>query len=1190
MFKNLKIRLKILLLLLLISMATSIIIGFIVFTHGANTLKDDTYKKLTAIRELKANQIENYFQQIFDQAITFSEDRMVIEAVMQFKNGFDSITSEFNYSKENLVRFDSILHDYYETHFLNKLFYQDSTIKYFQLPRKELLESQNLWKQIVGSKYSSFEQGQSFPNIPPITFNGNISIQGSFTVSSLVEHIVTLFNSAGATGVINYLETGTSVGLNNLVNGSKIDIVGSSHQLTQDNIQLFEDAGLTPASFRIGTDALVTVVSERNNFIRNLSFEELKMAFTTADKWSDINPEWPDEFISRFIPSDDSGVYKLFSRMILDGDEKILVNSSNTVVVEDIDMLHERMSTERFSIAFFSYNNIKNDLDFNILDINGVNLNSTNIGNNSYTLTRDLYLITTESKLQTNDNVAVLINYFLNTVDKEIGVSLSESDYWSPNQRSRVLQYQYIADNPFPQGEKDNLVKLQNNSIYNKVHQLYHPIFKNYLDLFGFYDIFLIDGETGNIIYTVAKEIDFATNITHGPFFNTKLANVYNRALNSSNPNYIDFEDFSPYLPSYNAPAAFIGSPIFNGRENIGVLVFQVPIDGINHIMTDGYEWEEVGLGKTGVTYLVGHDNLMRNQSRLLVENPEEYFLSLNDHGLSNDIISKIKILNSSIGLQPVNTLGTISALTGEIGTQIFPNYHGAEVLSAYKPLNLDKVHWVIMSEIHKSEAFAAIPIMFKKFLFWLICILILVIIVSLYFARTISKPIQILTQHASGLAKGNLDDSIKIDQNDEIGLLANSVETMRLSLKEVIGNLNEANQHLEKRVLDRTKELNNEKAFLKLLINSIPDLIFYKDTSSNYIGANTAFKKFLNLQRKDFIGKSDTALFPKEEADKYILADQEIIKSLKSKTYENYITDHKGSKRTFETLKTPFYTDSGKVIGIIGISRDISEHKKLQEILFKANERMEGELNVAREIQMNMLPLKSPAFSSHKEIKIRAELIPAREVGGDFYDYYFLDENHLCFVVGDVSGKGVPAALMMAVTITLLKSRAGSDWSTASIMTHVNREIAKDNDSHMFITVFMAILNTSTGKMVYTNAGHNPPYIIDNKRKLTKLVDRHGPVIGAMDDLTYKESQLVLNNNDIVLIYTDGITESRSRNGELFSDGRLLKLLETGEYSSTETLLELIIKSVKKFEDGADQFDDITVLTLEYCQNPGTI
>lgn len=139
---------------------------------------------------------------------------------------------------------------------------------------------------------------------------------------------------------------------------------------------------------------------------------------------------------------------------------------------------------------------------------------------------------------------------------------------------------------------------------------------------------------------------------------------------------------------------------------------------------------------------------------------------------------------------------------------------------------------------------------------------------------------------------------------------------------------------------------------------------------------------------------------------------------------------------------------------------------------------RMEQELNVAKEIQLSMLPLDFPAFPDRKDIDIYAHLIPAKEVGGDFYDFYFIDEDNICFTVGDVSGKGVPAALMMAVCKTLIKSRAGIDKSTASVLTFVNDEMAKDNKNFMFVTIFMAILNTKTGKLTYTNAGHNPTYI----------------------------------------------------------------------------------------------------------------
>ena len=186
------------------------------------------------------------------------------------------------------------------------------------------------------------------------------------------------------------------------------------------------------------------------------------------------------------------------------------------------------------------------------------------------------------------------------------------------------------------------------------------------------------------------------------------------------------------------------------------------------------------------------------------------------------------------------------------------------------------------------------------------------------------------------------------------------------------------------------------------------------------------------------------------------------------------------------------------------------------------------------------------------------------------------------------MSGKGVPAALMMAVTKTLLKSRAGTDLSTASILTHVNNEIAKDNDAYMFITIFLAILNTNTGELVYSNAGHNPSYIVNkDKKKFTKLSDLHGPVVGAMEDMTYKETRLVVEKDDIIFAYTDGVTESQNSNGELYSDPRLELLLKKSKYKTSKELIENVIEDVKKHEQNAGQFDDITALCVTVCQEP---
>ena len=160
--------------------------------------------------------------------------------------------------------------------------------------------------------------------------------------------------------------------------------------------------------------------------------------------------------------------------------------------------------------------------------------------------------------------------------------------------------------------------------------------------------------------------MDFATDIMHGPFNNTGIASVFSKVMNSQDRDCIYLEDFSPYLPSYNAPASFIASAIYDGENKIGVLVFQLPIDRINQIMTDGYEWEKVGLGKTGETYIVGDDHLMRTQSRFLVEDPDNYIKTLKKKNISDEIIGLIKSLNSAIGLQPVKTEGTIAALNGE--------------------------------------------------------------------------------------------------------------------------------------------------------------------------------------------------------------------------------------------------------------------------------------------------------------------------------------------------------------------------------------------------------------------------------------------------------------------------------------------------------------------------------------------
>jgi sigma-B regulation protein RsbU (phosphoserine phosphatase) len=267
-------------------------------------------------------------------------------------------------------------------------------------------------------------------------------------------------------------------------------------------------------------------------------------------------------------------------------------------------------------------------------------------------------------------------------------------------------------------------------------------------------------------------------------------------------------------------------------------------------------------------------------------------------------------------------------------------------------------------------------------------------------------------------------------------------------------------------------------------------------------------------------------------------------------------------------------------------------EHLK-QAIATK--ERMESELQIGREIQMDMLILSAPTFSKHKDLGIYATLKPAREVSGDFYDFYFrrenlsylFEENRFCFCIGDASGKGVPAALFMAVIKTLLKSQAYIDLSPAKILTHVNDVISADNPSCMFVTLFFGVLNLADGELVYTNAGHNPPYIRRQNGLVEPLDQRHGTAIGILEGLVYKEDKTTLENGDILITYTDGVTEAMDREQTLFSDQRFLDLLKSNQYSSAEEVIKLTLAAIEAFQGEVEQSDDLTMLALQFLREP---
>jgi sigma-B regulation protein RsbU (phosphoserine phosphatase) len=267
--------------------------------------------------------------------------------------------------------------------------------------------------------------------------------------------------------------------------------------------------------------------------------------------------------------------------------------------------------------------------------------------------------------------------------------------------------------------------------------------------------------------------------------------------------------------------------------------------------------------------------------------------------------------------------------------------------------------------------------------------------------------------------------------------------------------------------------------------------------------------------------------------------------------------------------------------------NRELQESFENLQRTTSAKERMESELNIGRDIQMRMLPMVFPAFPHRREFDVHAVLHPAREVGGDFYDFFMVDEDRVCFGIGDVSGKGVPSALFMAMTKTLIKSRASNDLSPASILTHVNDEMAEDNDSAMFVTIWLGILDLRDGTVTYTNAGHNPPYARRADGSLERMAKRHGPVVGAMEGMVYGEAELVLHPGDAVLLYTDGVTEAMDPTQALYEEHRLVSALEAGATGIPEELVRVTVDDVWRFQADADQADDITVLALVYRGAP---
>ncbi|MCQ2561342.1 MAG: PP2C family protein-serine/threonine phosphatase [Clostridia bacterium] len=250
-----------------------------------------------------------------------------------------------------------------------------------------------------------------------------------------------------------------------------------------------------------------------------------------------------------------------------------------------------------------------------------------------------------------------------------------------------------------------------------------------------------------------------------------------------------------------------------------------------------------------------------------------------------------------------------------------------------------------------------------------------------------------------------------------------------------------------------------------------------------------------------------------------------------------------------------------------------------------KEKERLGAELSLATDIQAHMLPSIFPAFPGHKEFDIYASMQPAKEVGGDFYDFFMLDSKHIAMVIADVSGKGVPAALFMVIAKTLIKNHAQLGLSPEQVFTTVNSMLCEGNEADLFVSAWMGVVDLESGMLTYTNAGHNPPVLKKADGSFEYLRSKPFLVLACMDGISYAKNELQLGEGDKLVLYTDGVTEATNINEELYGEERLQNFLNAHSGEDAKTLLESLRKDVAAFQGEADQFDDITILTFDFLK-----
>lgn len=346
-----------------------------------------------------------------------------------------------------------------------------------------------------------------------------------------------------------------------------------------------------------------------------------------------------------------------------------------------------------------------------------------------------------------------------------------------------AAQYAYIARNPNPLGKKGELDQADDGSAYSAVHARIHGYARRAVQDYGLYDFFLVDAQTGIVVYTYFKELDFATSLRDGPWAQSGLGQAYGKAMAAKQASDVLITDYAPYRPSYDDQASFVSTPIIENGRTIGVFIVQLPIDRVNQIMTFNGKWKDIGLGESGETYLVGPDKTPRSVSRFMKENSAGFVEMMRGLKTPQGKLASMDSRDSNIGVMTIDTKAVRSGLAGQSGTAVYPDYRGIQVLGSYAPIDVLGLRWVILSEIDESESGAPVAALQRGIAIVGFGTLVLVGLFALFaglrLARSINVPLSQVQNTVLKVGAGDLDARTGLQTSDEIGVLAQAFDGM---------------------------------------------------------------------------------------------------------------------------------------------------------------------------------------------------------------------------------------------------------------------------------------------------------------------------------------------------------------------------------------------------------------------------